>query len=182
MATKLTGEKLEARRAYQRIKQREYIQRNPDYYAEYRAKNRDRLLECERIYRQKNKACRLEKYNRYRKNRKEADPLFRLTENIRVLIAKSCQSKNYSKASKTHQMLGCDYPFFKAYIESRFLPGMSWENRSLWHLDHIIPVSSAKTEGQLIKLNHYTNFRPLWAVDNIRKGNKVNTQLTLIAA
>lgn len=30
-----------------------------------------------------------------------------------------------------------------------------------WDLDHIIPISSAKTEDDLIKLNHYTNFQPL---------------------
>ena len=30
-----------------------------------------------------------------------------------------------------------------------------------WDLDHIIPVSSAKTEEELIKLNLYENFQPL---------------------
>ena len=50
---------------------------------------------------------------------------------------------------------------------------MSWDNRIEWHLDHIIPISLATTEEEIIKLNHYTNFQPLWAEENIRKGNKV---------
>ena len=49
---------------------------------------------------------------------------------------------------------------------------MSWENQGKWHLDHIIPISSAKTEEDVIRLNHYTNFQPLWAEDNFKKGKK----------
>jgi hypothetical protein len=49
---------------------------------------------------------------------------------------------------------------------------MTWENRSEWHLDHKIPISWAKSEEMVYKLNHYTNFQPLWAKDNISKGNK----------
>jgi hypothetical protein len=70
-------------------------------------------------------------------------------------------------------MLGCDYDFFKAYIERQFKQGMTWENHGKWHFDHIIPVSSAKNEEELIKLNHYTNFQPLWAEENLSKSNKI---------
>jgi hypothetical protein len=70
-------------------------------------------------------------------------------------------------------MLGCSYEDFKLHIEAQFVSGMSWENRSEWHLDHIIPVSSAINEDDLIRLNHYTNFQPLWAVDNLKKSNKL---------
>jgi hypothetical protein len=51
---------------------------------------------------------------------------------------------------------------------------MDWNNQGQWHLDHIYPVSLATNETHLIKLNHYTNFQPLWAIDNIKKGNKLN--------
>ena len=50
---------------------------------------------------------------------------------------------------------------------------MNWENRNLWHVDHIIPLSSAKTEEELVKLCHYTNLQPLWAEDNLKKSNKI---------
>ena len=49
---------------------------------------------------------------------------------------------------------------------------MTWNNRSEWHIDHIIPLSSAKTEEELYKLFHYTNLQPLWAKDNLIKGKK----------
>ena len=59
------------------------------------------------------------------------------------------------------------------HLESKFTEEMSFDNYGKWHIDHIIPISSAKTEEDIIRLNHYTNFQPLWAVDNLRKSNKV---------
>ena len=52
---------------------------------------------------------------------------------------------------------------------------MTWENYGLrgWHLDHIIPLSTAKTKEEVIALSHYTNFQPLWWRDNICKSNKI---------
>ena len=49
---------------------------------------------------------------------------------------------------------------------------MTWENHGLWHYDHITPVSWALTEDEVIKLNHFTNFQPKWAKDNLTKGNR----------
>jgi hypothetical protein len=51
---------------------------------------------------------------------------------------------------------------------------MNWENRSKWHLDHIYPTSLAQSVEEIIKLNHYTNFQPMWAEENIRKGNRLD--------
>ena len=49
---------------------------------------------------------------------------------------------------------------------------MNWKNYGEWHLDHIIPISYAKKEEEIYELNHYTNFQPLWAKDNLSKGNR----------
>lgn len=42
----------------------------------------------------------------------------------------------------------------------------------LWELDHITPLSKAKTEEEVLKLAHYLNIQPLWILDNRSKGNK----------
>ena len=49
---------------------------------------------------------------------------------------------------------------------------MNWDNRDKWHLDHIKPISYAKDEKEIIELNHYSNYQPLFAKDNLAKGNK----------
>jgi hypothetical protein len=83
--------------------------------------------------------------------------------------------KNNSFKGKTIEILGMDINSFKIYIESKFLNGMSWDNYGLngWHIDHIIPLCSAKTEEEFYKLCHYTNLQPLWAKDNWKKSNKI---------
>lgn len=50
---------------------------------------------------------------------------------------------------------------------------MTWENRSEWHLDHIVPLATATTAEEVAALNHFTNFRPLWALDNMLKSDNV---------
>jgi len=75
----------------------------------------------------------------------------------------------YKKLTKTEIILGCIFEEFKQYLESKFEPWMTWENQGLyngklnygWDIDHIIPISSAKTEEDVIKLNHFTNLQPL---------------------
>jgi hypothetical protein len=100
------------------------------------------------------------------------DPLFKLTYNLRSLISNSIKKQGLSKTNRTATILGCDFEFFQLYMEMQFKPGMSWDNHGEWHIDHKTPISWAKTEEEVIKLNHYTNLQPLWAVENIQKGNR----------
>ena len=67
---------------------------------------------------------------------------------------------------------------FKQYLENQFTEGMNWENygvgsnNNTWHIDHKTPISSASSISEVYNLNHYTNLRPMWGSDNIRKSNK----------
>jgi len=92
--------------------------------------------------------------------------LYRLRNQISSLIRISIRLNGFNKKSKTREILGCSYEEFKIHMESKFIDGMTWKNRHLWEIDHIIPVSRGKTEEEIIKLNHYTNLQPLWAEDN----------------
>ena len=82
-------------------------------------------------------------------------------------------SMNKKGQSPTLKILGCTAKEFLDHIESKFLDGMSWDNRNIWDLDHIVPISSAKDAKDDIKLCHFTNYQPLWYADNIRKSNKI---------
>lgn len=136
----------------------------------YRLENYNKIIERERNYDKKNRLVR----NLYKQNRRNTDFLFKLICNIRNLIGISFRKNGYNKDSKTNKILGCTYEEFKQHLEKQFTEGMSWDNQGEWHLDHIYPVSLAKTEEEIIKLNHYTNFQPLWAEENIRKGNRID--------
>lgn len=122
----------------------------------------------------------IEKYRMWdrqskKRTRGKKDPKFTFIENVRTLVRKSIQGYNYTKNSKTFEILGIDREGFLKYLESQFKEGMSWDNHGLygWHLDHKIPVSSAKSQEEIILLNHYTNFQPLWAEENLKKGDKI---------
>ena len=110
---------------------------------------------------------------KYNREKYHSNNLFRLKICIVSLVRNSINKKGYSKKSKTNEILGIDYDGFMKHIESQFVDGMSWDNRFEWELDHKIPVSLGKSEEDIIRLNHYSNFRPLWKKENILKSNKI---------
>jgi len=110
---------------------------------------------------------------KYVKEKRLRDPLFKLKGNIRNLIKNTIKNQGFTKKSKTYGILGCTFDQFKMWIENKFIEGMAWENYGLWEYDHIIPVDSAYSEDDIIRLNHYTNFQPLWKKDNRKKSNKI---------
>ena len=107
----------------------------------------------------------------YYRNRKANDPMFKLRYNIASRIINSMKGKGFSKNTKTAQLLGCSYQEFKAHLESQFTDGMTWENQGEWHLDHVIPCSAASNEEELIALQHYSNFQPMWGAENLSKSD-----------
>jgi hypothetical protein len=115
-------------------------------------------------------------YQNIHKVKKQTNPTYKFKEQIRSNITNSfkraCKGI-FRKKTKTQDILGCGFEFFIYYIQSQFTKGMTLENHGEWHLDHIIPISSAETEEDIMLLNHYTNFQPLWWYDNLKKGAKI---------
>lgn len=111
----------------------------------------------------------------YKKQRIKTDPIFRFKCSVRRCIRDAFKRRNKTKSEKTLKYLGCTWNEFMDYIEKQFQPGMSFDNYGFdgWHIDHIVPLATAKTEEQVAKLNHYTNIQPLWAKDNLSKGAKI---------
>ena len=103
--------------------------------------------EKRKIYYQKNKEYIKERNYDYCKKKRVTDPLYKLSRGIRSLILRSFKSKFTTKSKKTIEILGCSFEEFKIYLESKFDDKMNWENQgTYWHMDHIIPISSAETE------------------------------------
>lgn len=108
-----------------------------------------------------------------RKQRMQNDVLFAVKQRIRGLIRESLKRKGHRKQSQTVDILGCSIDLFKQHIERQFSNGMNWDNRGEWEIDHITPMATAKTADEAIKLNHFTNLRPLWREANRSKSAKV---------
>ena len=119
-----------------------------------------------------------EKYNKqrinerrkiYEKEKRKNDNLFKLKVLVRNFINSSVKKNGFTKKRKSFEFLGCSFQEFKLHLESKFQPWMNWGNHGLyngdfnygWDIDHIQPLASAKSEEEIIKLNHYTNLQPL---------------------
>lgn len=84
---------------------------------------------------------------------------------------------NYLKPRKTERRNGCKYESIvgykpedlKAHIERKFLPGMTWDNRGTWHIDHITPISKFEIGTPFSVINALNNLRPLWKEDNLKR-------------
>ena len=109
--------------------------------------------------------------------RRKTDIEFRMTGNIRNRINKVAKLKGKNKVYRKIEKLGCTMLELKKYLESKFKPGMSWDNYGIngWHIDHIYPLSKVdfNDEEALNKAIHYTNLQPLWSIENIIKRDKI---------
>jgi len=159
-------------------KSKNYKSQNKEKIQEYNKKYRKDNLDCEinrwKKYYDNNREVLIKKKCDYSKEKRKSSPLELLKHNIRNRTNEFLKSKNIRKTNKTFDIIGCSPEFLKEYIEKQFTEGMSWTLMGAYiHIDHIIPLSSAKTEEELYKLCNYTNLQPLWAVDNLKKSNKI---------
>lgn len=166
-------EKADAIKAQRKSYREANSEKRKEAMRDWYTRNADHAKNKAKEYRESNRSKMSEWSKNYRKEREKQDPLFKLSRRIRTLIYAKFRQGGYTKRSKTFLILGCSFEEFKTHLETRFSPGMAWENYGDWHIDHIIPVATATTEEELLKLNHYSNLYPLWASDNLKKGKKV---------
>jgi len=159
--------------------QTDRIRSKTDKFKETRKKynEKEEVKEKTKTYRQKPEAKAAR--NALVKERRKTDPLFKMSENIKRAVRQSIKRGNFTKLSSINMYLGCSMEEFRIHIELQFSLGMSWDNYGFgmdkWNIDHFIPLASANSAKELFKLNHYSNLRPMWQTDNLKKSNKIPT-------
>lgn len=166
----------------------DYTNKNKEEIVEYKKqhylKNKEKIQQKHKKYYQENKEHinvvnkqwvenNKDKYRTWRRKYKKEvlrkDPIYLLKENLSKRLRLACKAKKTYKNSKFSEIIGCDYITLQKHIESKFKPGMTWDNYGEWQFDHIIPYAEAKNREEIYKLSHYTNLQPLWAEENARK-------------
>lgn len=163
----------EQRKIYYEKNKDKIIQKQSQYYLD----NLKKINDYQKQYKIQNKERDRERLRLYYQNRLDNDPLFKLKSNFRRRIKFILTKNGFTKKNKSEQILGCSFDDFKKYIESKFESWMTWENygnpkdgileiNKTWDVDHVIPFASAKTELEILRLNHYTNLQPLCSYTN----------------
>ena len=102
------------------------------------------------------------------------DPIYRLMHNQRKRVSIAFKRlADGHKSIHTMRLIGCKQSDLKKHIESQFVDGMNWDNYgSEWHVDHIIPISwfDLTNESCQRVAFHFTNMKPLWKEENMKKG------------
>lgn len=146
------------------------------YQKSYReGKMREHRLSLKKDWASKNKDRIKAAIRKYHVERMKNDPNYRLARNIRKRFAMAI--KKGSKGGSAIKCLGCSIEELKKHLELQFKEGMNWDNygKSGWHIDHIIPLVKFDLTNleDVRKVCHYTNLQPLWAEENLSKGDNV---------
>jgi hypothetical protein len=117
----------------------------------------------------------LNKNERYQKERKKIDPLFKLKAILRSRISKDLKNKGYSKKSKTYKLLGADFDTVYQHLVQTAISNYGFYDKNVsYHVDHIVPCCTAKNEKELINLQHYKNLQFLSKQDNLKKSKNID--------
>lgn len=143
-------------------------------YKKWYDANKDKTKIRLKEYRKSNKEKIYKQQLRWKRANKN-NPKFKLPVLLRKRLNDALRN-NYKSGSAVRD-LGCTIDELKSYLESKFLPGMTWDNWTIdgWHIDHIKPLASfdLTDRKQLLEACHYTNLQPLWASDNLTKSDKI---------
>lgn len=135
-----------------------------------------RIRERVRDIRARDQGSYRAKSNQWDKERRARDINYRIACNMRSRLSKAL--RGIVKKSSAVDDLGCSLDEFRSYLESKFESGMSWENYGhgidKWNIDHIKPLSKADLSNHEIQklLSHYSNLKPMWHIENLKKGNR----------
>lgn len=158
--------------------QRNHYADNKAAYAnagkQYRHRHSEVIRARKAEYVSKNRQATTNRQAAWARERRQRDEVFALKCRIRSMLTDCFRNGGYTKDARATEILGCDWEFLTVHIERQFVKGMAWGKMgSEIHIDHIVPLASARTEEDVIRLNHFTNLRPIWAKDNLSKGAQI---------
>ncbi len=169
----LTKDKFDRRRLKGRIYVAQWQKADPERHKASQKRFRD-------IHQKRRNAEMREYRNEWKKKRRASDPVYAAYTRCAARVRSFLKRRGMMKSERTQQIIGCSFEQLVTHIEARFQPGMTWHNAGYesWHIDHEIPLASAKTIEDIYRLFHYKNLQPLWKADNFAKGHKLVTQPT----
>ena len=159
---------------------KKYWEENKHRFVEERKKYREEHREdMKRWHKQdyaKNRDKILAEAYKHKKERLKNDTIFKYKENVRHLIYCSFKRKGHQKTNNTQEIIGCTFEQLKDHLNKTFYKnyGVEYDGKEAVHIDHIVPLATAKTKEDVIKLCHFSNLQLLKAKDNIEKSDKID--------
>ena len=168
---------------YEKDHKEEIKQKKKQYCLENKKEISDQQKQYYKTHKQQKKQYATKhrkEINKYRKEKLKIDINFKIACNLRSRLSDAL--KNNQKSGSAIRDLGCTIEEFKKWKSIDF-PRLSvgskqymcWNNYGkLWHIDHIIPLSlfDLTDPVQFKKAVHYSNLQPMWASENLSKGNR----------
>lgn len=113
--------------------------------------------------------------NQWHRDQVQNNLAYKIEKNLRSRVSKAVKNMGAKKSAPTLGLVGCAPSFLVAHLEANFQSGMTWENHGpVWHIDHIKPCAKfdlTDPEQQKVCF-HWTNLQPLFAIENLQKGDK----------
>ena len=140
------------------------------------------------IYDKKYKILNKEKIRDYQdewvKNKTTTSPSFRMKKIVSATVGQYLRNRKLPKTSSTWLSLPYSPEQLKEHLESLWEPWMNWDNygkvspiKKTWQIDHVVPHSlfdyDCFNHPDFLKCWSLSNLRPLEAMENIRKGNRL---------
>lgn len=139
---------------------RRWYASNREYCLEYAQDHKDQI----------NKQSLIRHHLKYRNN-----PKYKLNLLLSTVIRQSI--KNRKAGRHWESLVGYTLEDLMQHLEKQFQPGMTWENHREWHIDHKRPKASfnfnSPEDIEFKQCWALDNLQPLWAEDNLRKGNRI---------
>lgn len=104
---------------------------------------------------------------------------YRVSDNVSRRIRSSLFDNGSKNNTHWEDLVDFTVVQLKKHLEKLFKPGMTWENYGkIWHIDHCVPIAVFNFESpsheDFKRCWSINNLQPLWAIDNFKKGAKIN--------